>query len=296
MRRLLPPLIALAVLLAVPATGQAYITGIGDQRPEMFTAPLFKPLGMKKVRYITPYDTVSVGFQKEEADNYLSVAKAYGADVMVAFGHSRKDGKVTRLPSVAEYVREVKKFRKRYPQIKTFQVWNEANHCSQPTCKNPKRVAEYFIALKKLCRGCKVVALDVLDAANIRPTLGYIRKFMRYARIARPRIWGLHNYSDTNRFSDTRTNAVLKLVPGEVWLTETGGVVNFGNAFPYSEDRAAKALTYMFRLAALNRRIKRLYIYQWTGAVRGTRFDAGLVGPDGAPRPGYEVVKKKLGK
>ena len=99
-------------------------------------------------------------------------------------------------------------------------------------------------------KGCKIVALDVLDAANIKPTIGYIRKFMKYAKKGKPRIWGLHNYSDTNRFQDKRTKAVLKLVPGEVWLTETGGVVNFGGSFPYSEDRAAKALTYMFKLAA----------------------------------------------
>jgi hypothetical protein len=296
MRRLLLPLLALAALLAVPAASQAYITGIGDQRAEMFTAPLFKPLGLKKVRYIAPYDAASVDFETQEADNYLAAAKTYGADVMVAFGHSRKAGRVARLPSVKEYIKEFKKFHKRYPQVKTFQTWNEANHCSQPTCKNPKRVAEYYIALKKACKGCKIVALDVLDAANIKPTLGYIRKFMKYAKSAKPRIWGLHNYSDTNRFQDKRTKAVLKLVPGEVWLTETGGVVNFGGSFPYDEDRAAKALTYMFKLAALNKRIKRLYIYQWTGAPKGTRFDAGLVGPDGAARPGYDVVKKKLGK
>ena len=296
MRRLLLPLLALAVLFVVPATSQAYITGIGDQRPEMFTAPLFKPLGLKKIRYITPYDTVSVGFEKSEADNYLNAAEAYGADVMVAFGHSRAPGKDKKLPSVKQYIAEFKKFHKRYPKVKTFQTWNEANHCSQPTCKNPKRVAQYYMALKKACKGCKIVALDVLDAANITPTLGYIRKFMKYAKSAKPRIWGLHNYSDTNRFQSKRTKAVLKLVPGEVWLTETGGVVNFGGSFPYSETRAAKALTYMFKLAASNKRIKRLYIYQWTGAPMGTRFDAGLVGPDGAARPGYDVVKKKLKK
>ena len=155
MRRLLLPLLALAVLLAVPATSSAYVTGIGDQRPEMFTAPLFKPLGMKKIRYITPYDTVSVGFQTQEADNYLNAAKAYKADVMVAFGHSRKAGKAKRLPSVKEYVKEFRKFRKRYPQVKTFQPWNEANHCSQPTCKNPKRAASTSLRSRRSARAAR---------------------------------------------------------------------------------------------------------------------------------------------
>jgi hypothetical protein len=67
-----------------------------------------------------------------------------------------------------------------------------------------------------------------------------------------------------------------------------------GNSFPYSESRAARAIKYMFKLASSNSRLKRLYIYQWTGSERGVRFDAGVIGPDGKPRASYFAVKNQL--
>jgi hypothetical protein len=56
----------------------------------------------------------------------------------------------------------------------------------------------------------------------------------------------------------------------------------------------------MFRLAerydtrrrGLRSRITRLFVYTWFGAPPGARFDAGLVDPDGTPRPAYFVVRR----
>ena len=59
------------------------------------------------------------------------------------------------------------KFRARYPWIRDYLTWNEANHCSQPTCNNPKRAAQYYLALRKHCRGCRIVAADVLDGSKL---------------------------------------------------------------------------------------------------------------------------------
>jgi hypothetical protein len=81
-----------------------------------------------------------------------------------------------------------------------------------------------------------------------------------------------------------------------VWLTETGGVVRFVTqkgvvALPKSESRARKAIDYMFRLAEANaKRIKRIYVYQWKVNNPFDRFDAGIVRPDGTPRPSYNVL------
>jgi hypothetical protein len=294
-RRLLIALTTVAAALGVPATGYAYVTAMSDQQAGMFADPLFQALNINRVRYIAAYDTATkADFQRAEADVFLNAARNSGARVLVSFGHSRRPGRGRRLPSVKEFTSAFKKFKARYPFVKEYSPWNEANHKSQPTWKSPKRVADYFLAVKRNCRGCTIVALDVIDEVNFRPTLSFIRKFKRYARRGKPRILGLHNYSDTNRFRRTATRAVLKEWRGDVWLTETGGVVKFGSNFPYDEQRAARALSYMFRLAASNRRIKRLYIYQWTGAPPGSRFDAGLVDFNGAPRPGYFVVRKKL--
>jgi putative glycosyl hydrolase len=297
-RRLLT---ALAVAAFVPACAPAssdakYVIGMGDQQYGLFTDPLFTPLGIKRVRYIAPYDAaIKDDFERQEADLFMAAAKTSGRKVLVSFSHSRRSGRTKHLPSVKEFTKDFRAFKKRYPQVKEYSPWNEANHNSQPTYKSPKRTAEFFIALKKYCKGCTIVALDVLDSTNVNSTIKYIKTFTKYAKKGKPKIWGLHNYSDTNRFRNKGTKAVLKVIKGDLWLTETGGVVKFGSAFPYNEQRAGKALNYLFTtLAPSNKRIKRVYLYAWSGSAPGARFDAGLLDANGLPRPGYFVVRRKL--
>jgi hypothetical protein len=43
-------------------------------------------------------------------------------------------------------------------------------------------------------------------------------------------------------------------------------------------------------------RITRLYNYQWTGVPRRSRFDAGLVNPDGSPRKAYKQFKRSAAR
>ena len=40
--------------------------------------------------------------------------------------------------------------------------------------------------------------------------------------------------------------------------------------------------------------MQRLYVYNWTGAGCGARFDAGLTNPDGTPRAGYRYLRRAL--
>ena len=111
-----------------------------------------------------------------------------------------------------------------------------------------------------------------------------------------PSIWGLHNYSDINRLESWRTRELIKAFGGQVWLTETGGIVQFRPSFTNTHGsgltRAAKVLKYMFAVAAAHPQIKRLYIYDWSGGNSSTRFDAGLMNAHEQPRPGYVVVCK----
>ncbi len=84
-----------------------------------------------------------------------------------------------------------------------------------------------------------------------------------------------------------------------MWLTETGGIVKFGASFPggsKGQARAARALRQMFKIADISSRIRRLYIFQWTGAPSSARFDAGLTNPNGTARPGYRVVRGEIGR
>ena len=73
---------------------------------------------------------------------------------------------------------------------------------------------------------------------------------------------------------------------GDVWLTETGGIVKFGRNFPRDEQRAARSITFALKLARDNERVKRVYLYNWTGAQPDARFDSGLIGSDGDRAPG----------
>ena len=83
---------------------------------------------------------------------------------------------------------------------------------------------------------------------------------------------------------------MLRTVPGEVWLTETGGIVQLLPSFKRSPSRAAARTKGLFRLAdrydtrrpGMRSKITRLYVvYSFFGAEPSARFDAGLVDPDG---------------
>lgn len=267
---------------------------MGDQKPGTFQDARFQALGVQHTRYITPWNSI---FEDPHGlDRWISAAQAAGLRPLIAFGHAageRCPARPCRLPSIGQYRKAVDRFRKRYPWIRTFQPWNEANHASQPTARNPKRAAQYYNAMRQLCRGCRIVAADVLDSSNMER---WLTTFMRYAK--RPRTWGLHNYGDANRFRGSGVQRMLETVPGQIWLTETGGIVSFRThdgrvVFRKSPRRAAKATRYLFRLASRYRRIKRIYLYHWS-ADGDNRFDSGLVDARGNPRPAFYVVRNEL--
>ena len=307
MRRLTPLLVLLAAVLAFPAVASAAATfGISDQQAGTFSNPLFAPLKAKVARYITPYDVMSDEPQRERLDAWVKGATAARQRILISFEHSRREGREGRLPSVKEYTREITKFKRKYPRIKEISSWNEVNRRydprrreGQPTWKSPKRVAEYYMAARKVFRGSKIVGLDILDENNPNRSIKFIQSFKRHARPA-PKYYGVHNYSDTNRFSQSRTRRMIRAIGrgAEVWLTETGGIVALGSgtnsSFPYDEQRAARALGCMFDIARDQKQVKRLYVYQFNGAPQGASFDAGLVDASGAvARPGYEVAQKR---
>jgi hypothetical protein len=316
------PLVLLVGLLAAPtAVGSAqtprahaassYLTGIGDEQVEMFTNPLWQQLHTRIVRKIVPYDvaanikTLSSCYHHAEcqaAAHWIELALAAHQQILLSFYHSERTP--TIMPSVTTYQRDVQAFVKLFPQIRQYQSWDEANRGNiYHVLASPSAVAaaKYYQALIRVCRGCTVIGLDVLDAENIGPTLTYISEFKREIgalRTIMPSIWGLHNYSDINRLESWRTRELVRALGGQVWLTETGGIVQFGGAFPNRRGsgltRAAKVLKYMFALAGALPQIKRLYIYDWTGGNASTRFDAGLMNARDQPRPGYVVVCKQL--
>lgn len=276
-------------------------TGIGDEQPAMFSNPAFKALHTRIARYVTPYDVMSNRSRNDlpRLRAWLSAASRSHIQPLVAFYHS--DRTPRKMPSVAAYTKAVKAFIKAFPSVRLLQPWNESNRGTVNTrgdsFKSPsaKQAAQYYLATKKLCPRCTVVGLDVLDSTNVRSTIAYIDAFKRdVGRSHLPTVWGLHNYSDTNRFHAGGTRAVLADTSGQVWLTETGGLAKLSTSFPFNLSRQSRATAYMFNLSRMSTRITRLYIFQWTGATKRAYFDAGLTDVHGKPRPAYCVVYKQL--
>lgn len=307
-RSLILPLLLplLLLLLAAPAEASRYRVGIGDQDVAMFTDKAFKPLGVKRVRYIVPWNWRREDHIRDAVTIYMRTAHEQRKEVLVHFtaaagcwnGKRYSRARHCRAPNMYAYAASVRAFRRKFPWVRNFGAWNEANHSSQPTARSPQLAARYYNTLYGVCPRCRIVAADLLDSSNL---VRYVQKFRRYAR-HKPRIWGLHNYSDVNRERSENTRAFLKAVPGQVWLTETGGLVRLSDTFPYSPARARARTSYMFGLAdrlsrqrrGFRSRITRLYVYGWRGKYRGVRFDSGLVGPTGKPRPAYHVFRAKL--
>jgi hypothetical protein len=241
-------------------------------------------------------------YSLDRAKLWIRAAEAQHEQILVAFYHSEYTP--TKMPSVATYQKDVAKFIKLFPHVRQYQSWDESNRGNiAHVLASPSAVtaAQYYQALKRDCHTCTVIGLDILDQNNITPTLSYISEFKHEIgrlRTIMPTIWGLHDYADVNRLESWRTRDLVRALGGQVWLTETGGIVQFGGAFPNRRGsgltRAAKVLKYMFAVAASQSQVKRLYIYDWTGGAASTRFDAGLMSAHDQPRAGYLVVCKQL--
>ena len=287
---------------AAPQKSEAVVhVGIGEQSASMFSNPLFLDAGFNKARYFPSWN---VALKPEESvwlDQWMAGARATGTEPLISFFAALGSAcpqRPCKLPTVRQYTKAFRAFRKKWPDVKVISPWNEANHRSQPTFKHPKRAAQYYNVVRKYCKRCKIVAADVIDERNMEK---WLKVFKRTAK--KPRIWGLHNYRDTNKRKGQLlggTKRLLKAVKGDVWLTETGGIVKFvlpngHTLFPKSESRANRATKRMFALAKRYRkRIKRLYIYHWQQSGGDNRFDAGLIRSDGNPRPAYRTVLRQL--
>ncbi len=299
--------LALVASLAPNATAAskktAVAVGIGDQSPAMFSTSAFKKLKIRKTRYFIPWNAYSDKEQRQRADDFVNAARKAKVRVLMHISTDNFEAKKAKLPSVKQYRKDVGKLVRRYKRkgVKDWGAWNEANHKTQPTYRSPKRAAQFFVEMRRLCKGCTIVGLDVLDQRGVEK---YIRSFYRAVPRSQRRfvkVVGIHNYSDVNRNRTKGTRSIIKEVKKrdnvktQFWLTETGGLVSFGRSFKCDEERAAQRTKSMFSLVKRYRRdIKRLYTYNWQGTdcTEGS-FDAGLVRLDGSTRPAYDVFLKE---
>jgi hypothetical protein len=212
---------------------------------------------------------------------------------LLSFTHSSSNRR--QLPSPERLLYEFRRFRARYPWVTDYASWNEANHCGEPTCHRPELVAAYWRKLRVACPTCRILAAEVLDMPNMT---SWVKAFRRVAKVE-PRYWGIHNYIDANRLRKTGTRRLLKAVKGQIWFTETGGIVSRTNrrrvTFPESAEHAAMATRFLFDdLIPLSRRITRVYLYHWNSEPGPKTWDSALIGPTGKPRPAYRVLQRVL--
>jgi len=316
-RRLFPTLlIALGLVVAGPVATSAAKTrvavGIGDQSPKMFADANWKALNIKKTRYFIEWNAIDQPDQLALADEFMGAARTAGVKVLLHISTDDINSQPRRpLPSVSNYKKKVKSLITRYKKVGVtdWGVWNEANHKSQPTARNPKRAAQFYKTFKGMCKNCKIVALDVLDQSGVEK---YIASWMKAAGPSgrSARIFGIHNYSQVNRRITAKkaskrypgTARIIKAVRktakrSKFWYTETGGLASFGSAFPCDKKRQANRTTFMFSMIKTHDKdVERLYSYNWFGTANGgcNGFDAGLVEADGTVRPAYATFKSGL--
>jgi hypothetical protein len=290
-RRLVAAVVALALCAGAPAAGAVVPTGIADQAPDFLGDPLFTQLGVRLTRVVVPWDAALTGDARTE--RFMRVAADHGVVPLVAFDRARdedcSDRPACDRPAPEAYAAGVRAFLARWPAVREIVPFNEPNHRSEPTAGRPELAAAYYAKARRACPGCLLVAGDLLDAPGLRAWL----EAYRAALPEEPAVWGLHDYYDATYFSASGIDTLLDAVPGQVWLTETGGIVRFG-ALPEDEARAAGSIRWMYGLAAARPRVTRLYLYQWESTVFSP-FDAGLVRPDGTPRPSLDEVRRALG-
>ena len=188
----------------------------------------------------------------------------------ITFEHASNNG---RAPSPGQYLHAFLKFRKLFGWVKEFSPWDEANHSSQPTARNPHLGAEYY---------------NVIAAHCPHPY---------------PKIWPFNPYSSIGTDNPSRIEQMLQAVRGQIWFSEVGGVVWWkfrGRLIYHGPAYAARVAHNIFKLAELSSRITRIYYYHWRSpGVPGhmpkkARWDAGLIDAHGRARPALWVVAEEL--
>jgi hypothetical protein len=296
MRRALPFLLTLLCLLAVPAAAPARaLVGLGDQHAATFADPGLRSLHLRTARLALAWDWYKDPATVASTDAWIASVRAAGLRPLISFNRNWRPSGRRVLPPVRTLVSSFRLLRLRYPSVRDFGVWNEANHKTQPLARKPVMAARYYNAMRAACPRCTIVAADVLDDAAMPR---WIAAFRRVAH--RPRLWGLHNYRDANA-STGSTRRFLRLVPGQVWLTETGGIRrpvhargrSYAAAYRLALRRQAAGVRRVFAIARSSHRIRRIYFYQWRRDPRSP-WDSAFLEADGKRRPSFRALRAGL--
>lgn len=301
-RTLLALFCTIGSLLAVPTLAGAHpLVGIADNNTELFGDPRFLSLGITLVRDDVPWNVLADAGSRARLALWLADARADDLTPLITFDHAGISGNPATLPSVARYSASFLEFRKLYPWVTEFVTWDEVNYELEATEHDPRRAAQYYLALRRDCSVCTIVGADLVDLGGGRqavPEVRWAQEFIRYAH-TQPAYWGLNNYVGANTLTTSSTRQLLGAVRGKIWFTETGGIAFHRGQTPrlsaQSIGHAATVDRFILdKLASLSPRIQRVYLYQWEVLSRKSGWDSALISYGGAPRPSYDVLANTL--
>jgi hypothetical protein len=330
MRRIVPILLCLlglAVALSAAALSSAAprprdavsfhpSIGIGDDKLDLFGDPKFLALGIKEVRYDVSWDALTVPDQRAATTKWLKAAKARGLSVLLTIDHSKRvihrtetvKGKRKRvaisqsriLPTASRYLAQFRAFRRSFPWVTEYVTWDETNYYGEASWNHIALIAQYWKGMEAACPKCTILAAEFLDTDTHEavPMTQWAAKFIKAAG-REPKYWGLNNYEDANHLQTVRTKALLKAVHGNIWLAETGGIVNrpFTKhpGFPQNAAHAALADQFLIRkVGALSPRIQRIYFYEWDARTTRDNWDTAIISSTGATRASYVIIARTL--
>lgn len=297
-RRFTLLLAAAALAGGLASEARATTIGIAEQKQDFFSDPRFLALSVEHARLNIQWDVLSHPADTQALDAYMGLAKEQGISVLATVDRSRYESRRRHLPSVEEFKRELTALHERYPQVREWSTWNEGNHAGQPTYKHPARVAAYWLALRRICKGCTVLGADLLDERNSAAWAhAFVKAVHRHGGSA-PAVWGLHNYIDANLGRTTGTRRVLGAVRGRIWITETAGLVDKssrGVKLPKGVEHAARTTRFILdKLIRVSSRIQRAYLYMWNATPDTGSWDSAFIAKDNSERPSLGVLRKYL--
>src|SRR3954454_12335245 len=205
--RLLLVLTLLALALVPSAAHASVGIGIADNKADMFGDARYQALHLRYARIDLRWDVLTDATATAQLDSWMAGARATGASPLVTFDRSPR--RPSYNPTPQQLVGAMKALRARYPFVRDFSSWNEAN-----MNKQPELVARWWLALRKACPTCTVLGTDLLDKKNVIP---WARRFVKAAGRT-PKVWGLHNYVDANTLSTATTRRLLGAIGGNVWF------------------------------------------------------------------------------
>lgn len=334
LHRLVLALATLVAVLAVaaPARAASPTWGLADQKSEIFGTPEFGELhaaGMDTARLVVRFDALK--YRKNRSykhyaatiDAWLRGAQAADVRPVVSFWITVTNSRSLRTTiSEKRYMQEFRRFRKAYPWVRDFSIFNEPN-LTGPFKRNPRALGRIYKAVRhelRNCKSCRVLGGD-LHLTSGASAGAYAAEVRRGAGRSIG-LWGLNNYNDVNDRTYRNTAAFLRTSAvrrAKVWITESGGVYarkassERKNPFLAQRKRAKsdsarekyqyEATRFYKRLVTKYRRqIQRAYIYQlqsepndrWKRGSRNGSWDSGLLDPKGEPRKAFDYVLKHI--